>query len=61
MRGGLQYLLLSVSVCVCHTTVFDDGKTPAADTVDASSMWHSLSVLNVSDFSLAASQLQIAS
>ena len=38
MCGGLQYSLLSVSVCVCHTAVLHDGESPAADTVDASSM-----------------------
>ena len=38
MHGGLQYSLLSVSVCVRHTAVLDDGEYSAADTVDASSM-----------------------
>ena len=46
-------------MCVCHTAALDDGESPAADTVDDSS--DILSSLNVSGFSLTASQLQTAS
>ena len=53
---------MCLSVCACHTAALDDGESPAADTVDNSTVVRDiLSVLNVSDFSLTASQLQTAS
>ena len=56
-------LILCVCQCVsvCHTAVLKDGESPAADTVDAIVVCDTLSVLNVSDFSLTASQLKTTS
>ena len=61
MRGGLQYSLLSVSVCVCVTLQSSTMANPQQLIQCTIVVCDILSGLNVSDFSLTASQLQTTS